>query len=217
MERNSRSVKTPRRYDSSRRQQQALHTRADVLAAAQRLVLTNGYAETTIASIAAAADVSVETIYKSFGGKPGLVRAIAEQGLAGGGPIHAEHRSDQMRLRESDPRQIIRNWGVFVTELAPRTAPIMLLMRRAAASDADVASQYEQLVSERLHRMETNARHLYERRYLRPSVSLEEARDVLWLYSSLDLYELLVLRRGWSVERYGEFVANAMIAALLPG
>jgi hypothetical protein len=27
---------------------------------------------------------------------------------------------------------------------------------------------------------------------------------------------LLVIRRGWSVERYGRFIADAMIAALLP-
>jgi hypothetical protein len=30
------------------------------------------------------------------------------------------------------------------------------------------------------------------------------------------LYKLLVLRRGWPLERYGKFIAEAMIAALLP-
>jgi hypothetical protein len=39
---------------------------------------------------------------------------------------------------------------------------------------------------------------------------------VLWTYSSPELYELLVIRRGWSVERYGRFIADSMIAALLP-
>jgi hypothetical protein len=40
---------------------------------------------------------------------------------------------------------------------------------------------------------------------------------VLWTYSSPELYDMLVIRRGWAVERYGQFIADAMIAALLPG
>ncbi len=47
-----------------------------VLEAAQRRFLRAGYGATTIAAIAADAAVSVETIYKAFGGKRGLVRAI---------------------------------------------------------------------------------------------------------------------------------------------
>src|SRR5947209_627879 len=138
MEGNSSDVKPRRRYDSTRRRQQALRTRADVLDAAQRLFLATGYAATTIADIAATASVSVETIYKSFGGKPGLVRAIWERGLAGDGPIPASRRSDQMRMREADPRLVIQNWGVLTAEVAPRVAPILLLIRSAAAADPDM-------------------------------------------------------------------------------
>ena len=39
---------------------------------------------------------------------------------------------------------------------------------------------------------------------------------MLWTYSSAELYELLVLRRGMPIEEYGRFVANAMTDALLP-
>jgi hypothetical protein len=38
----------------------------------------------------------------------------------------------------------------------------------------------------------------------------------MWTYSSPELYELLVIRLGWPAERYGTFIADAMIAALLP-
>lgn len=34
--------------------------------------------------------------------------------------------------------------------------------------------------------------------------------------SSPELYELLVRRRGWTIERYSEFITEAMIAALVP-
>jgi len=90
MERNTTRVKPKRAYDSRRRREDARRTRVAVLDTAQRLFLTDGYSETTIASIAQAADVSVETIYKTFGGKRGLVKAIWDRGLEGSGPIPAE-------------------------------------------------------------------------------------------------------------------------------
>jgi AcrR family transcriptional regulator len=216
MEGNKGPVKTRRRYDSSRRRQQALRTREAILEAARRLLLGGGYAGTTIASIADAADVSVETIYKGFGGKPGLVRAIAEKGLEGVGPIPAERRSDEMRTLERDPSKVMRRWGTFTTEVAPLAAPIGLLVRTAAATDPEMAALLEELDHARLVRMEHNARQLFERGDFREGVTLEHARDVLWTYSSPELYELLVLRQGWPLERYGQFVAEGMIAALLP-
>ena len=41
------------------------------------------------------------------------------------------------------------------------------------------------------------------------------ARDLLWTYHSLELYELLVLERGWSRKRYRAFLLDALVAALL--
>src|SRR5712671_4820961 len=102
MERNMSSVNSKRRYDSSRRAAQARQTRAAVVEAARQLFLHDGYAGTTIAAVAAEADVSVETIYKAFGGKPGLVRAICAAALAGEGSVPAETRSDELQGGESD-------------------------------------------------------------------------------------------------------------------
>jgi hypothetical protein len=70
--------------------------------------------------------------------------------------------------------------------------------------------------ADRLRRMTDNAHRLREAGHLRGGVTLTRAADVLWTYSSPELYELLVLRRGWPIEQYGRFVADAMIDALLP-
>ena len=59
-----------------------------------------------------------------------------------------------------------------------------------------MASVLHEVDQTRLTRMEHNARGLVERGFLRHGVTLEQARDVLWTYSSAELYELLVLRRG---------------------
>jgi AcrR family transcriptional regulator len=208
---------TPRRYDATGRRAQAERSRASVIDAARDLFLAQGYAATTIASISARAGVSVETIYKAFGGKPGLVRAICAQALAGTGPVPAEQRSDDLQRIETDPRAVIRGWGALSVEVAPRIVPLLLLLRDAAIHDPAMADLQVEMDESRLTRMTRNATTLADAGHLQPGLAALAAAEVLWTYSSPELYELLVLRRGWTVERYAGFIAEAMIAALLPG
>lgn len=63
--------------------------------------------------------------------------------------------------------------------------------------------------------MADNAQHLADRGHLRPGVTADNARDVLWLCTSPELYDLLVQRRGWTTRRFGEFVADTMNGTLL--
>src|SRR5260370_7256826 len=72
-----------RSYDTRGRQASEHETRRRILAAARRLFLKRGYASTSMAAIADAAGVSVETIYLSIGGKASLVRYLVETPLSG--------------------------------------------------------------------------------------------------------------------------------------
>jgi AcrR family transcriptional regulator len=209
-------VKPRRRYDSRGRQAQARRNREAILDAAQRQFLQGGYAATTIAAIAAEAGVSVETIYKAFGGKPGMVRAIYQRGLAGGEPVPAFQRSDAMRERETDPRTIMRNWGALTSEVSSAVSPIARLVRSAAASDPDMAALLRASNDTREERARHHARFLKQRGYLREGVTVAQATDILWTCTSDELYDLLVLQRGWSLPRFARFLAHYMIATLLP-
>jgi hypothetical protein len=42
------------------------------------------------------------------------------------------------------------------------------------------------------------------------------ATDVLWACTSDELHDLLVTQRGWSRPRFGAFLADFMVTALLP-
>jgi len=159
--------------------------------------------------------VSVDTIYKSFGGKPGLVREIYQRGLEGRGAEPAYDRSDEMRQREEDPRTIMREWGNLTAEVASVVTPIRLLMRHLAVTDDEIAAIVEQSEKERLARMRHHARFLLRRGFLRAGVTAGEATDVLWICSSIEIYELLVVRRGWSMSRFARYVGDFMIRALL--
>jgi AcrR family transcriptional regulator len=204
-----------RRYDSSRRRAEAARTQARVLGVAERLLLESGYAATSVAAIAAAAEVSVELVYKNFGGKAGLVREIQRRGLLGAGPVPAPDRSDAVAATDLDARGLLRQWSRFTTEVAPRTAPIMLLVRAAAATDAELAGLLEEMSLQRLERMALNAERLRAHPGVRAALTVEQIRDVLWSYSSPEMYDLLVVQRGWSLDRYADFVLDGMSGHLL--
>ncbi|MDQ4131861.1 MAG: TetR/AcrR family transcriptional regulator [Actinomycetota bacterium] len=213
----SEEVKPPRRYSSERRQEQARRTRRAVLDAARRRFLENGYAGTTIADVATDAGVSVETVYKAFGNKPGLVKAVFDVAVVGDDePVPLMQREFVRRnMAEPDPRRKLRAYGDHVTEVLPRIGPIQLVVRDAARADPTAAAVWDQLQAERLTGMSAFASHLGEGGHLREGVSVAEARDVLWLHNSVEVWDLLVNHRGWSNRRYGRWVAQQLIAALL--
>ncbi len=182
---------------------------------AARLLLRDGYAATTVAAIAREAGVSAETVYKGFGGKAGLVRAVWQQALTGVGPVPAEERSDRLQAEEADPRALIKGWTQLMCEVAPVVAPVLLLVRAAAAVDDEMSVLRHEVDSSRLVRMTHNARVLADRGHLRAGVSRTQAGEVMWTYTAPELFEMLVLTRGWSVRRYARFVEDALVAALL--
>jgi hypothetical protein len=107
-------------------------------------------------------------------------------------------------------------YGEHLAEAGPRASALQLLMRGAAVSDREAARMWDQMLAERLTGMTLFARELHQEGSLRSDMSFEEARDVLWTYNSVEMYDLLVLQRGWANDRYGRFIADALIAALLP-
>ena len=211
-------VKPRRRYNSSRRQEQARQNRRAVLEAARRLFLERGFADTTVPAVAAEAGVSVETVYKAFANKAGLLKAVFDVAIVGDDePVPMLQREFVRRNRaEPDPRRKLLMYGEHLAQAGPRAAALQLLARAAAASDRDAAGVWEQIKAERPAGMTEFARDLHQGGHLSDDISLEEARDVLWTYNSPELYDLLVLQRGWTNDRYGRWVADALIAALLP-
>lgn len=211
-------VNPVRRYDSRHRRELAAHTRSVVLEAARRLFLERGFAAATMPDIASAAGVSVQTVYKAFGNKPGLAKAVFDVAIAGDDePVSMVERASLARVRdELDPRKQLRLYGEHLAAVAPRHVPIQLVILAAAATDSEAGKVWHQLQHERLRGMTMFAKSLHAAGHLRADVSAAEARDVLWTYNSAELFQLLVVERRWSAKRYGRWIADALTAALLP-
>src|SRR6186713_269590 len=182
-------VKPRRRYDSTRRQEHARHNRLAVLQAARQLFLEHGFAATTMPAIASTAGVSVQTVYKAFGNKPRLAKAVFDVAIAGDDePVPMLRRASLGRVRgEHDPRKRFRLYGEFLAEVAPRHVPVQLVIRDAASSDPEAKAVWDELQAERLNGVTLFARALRDEGSLRPGISTSEARDVLWTYNSAEL------------------------------
>lgn len=210
-------VKAPRRYDSSGRRDQARQTRARILDAARARFLDSGYGATTVPAIARDARVSVETVYKAFTNKAGLLKAVCDVALVGDDePVPMNQRAPvRAILAEPDPRQKISIWSKFFVGFAARAVPVLLVVRGAAANDAAAAAVWDQMLAERRRGMSEFAHHLFEGGHLRADITEGEAGDVLWALSSPEMWELLVLKSTWAPDRYGHWMAKVAEGSLL--
>lgn len=206
-----------RHYDASKRRAVANSRREAVLVAARELMLRDGYAATTVDTVAGAAAVSAETIYKAFGGKPGIVRALYQRALEGDGPDPAEQRSDALR-KTATGHELVAGWAELAREVAPQVAPLALLLRDAAATTPRARALLDEIERTRLLRMRDNARALMETGDVRPDLSLRDVTDTLFAVSSPEMFDLLVNRRGWSGRRFARFQRETIVGTLLvPG
>lgn len=213
-------VKPRRRYESIRRQEQAAQTRHDIMAAAGALFRQRGYSATSMPAIASEAGVVVETIYRTFGSKAGLFRAVVESAIAGG-PTRAdvpveERPAIRAVIEEPDPRRQLELYAATQPGIHRRSGPLLRALRDAQSADEDLGALWNEMEEWRLRGQGRMVGHLAERGALREGLPVEDARDITWTLCSLAVHDLLVVERGWSSEKYSDWLAATLTSALLP-
>ncbi len=212
-------VKGPaRQYDSSGRLESSRERQVRVAEVTARLLIGRGYAATTIADIAAAAQVSVPWLYKVFGPKPKLVKRAYDVLLAGDpDPVPLAARPAFRALAsEADPYRIVERYASISRDLISRVGPLAAVLLAAGHSgDGDVAALAETIGRERLGGATAISDRLADLGGLAPGVSREEARDMIWTLISPELYRMLVVERGWSDLGYERWLAQALKGSVL--
>ncbi len=84
------------------------------------------------------------------------------------------------------------------------------------ATDPELKAIWDGMEQWRLDGQGRFAALLAEKGALRPGLSGEDARDIVWTLSSLAVHDLLVVERGWSSERYQEWLTSTLSCDLLP-
>ena len=211
-----REVKRP--YDASGRREQARLRRRSVVLAAGELFERDGFRRTTIAAIAAHAGVSAESVYKSFGTKAALAKAVFDVALAGDDdPVSIADRAAAQAVRdEPDVRRKIAMFVEGLVQRQARSARVQILIRDGRHVDEALSPIWSTLNTEGMVGMTMLGRHLLETGQLREGIDLDEVRDVLWNGLAIDSYERLVLSQGWSLRRYSDWLARTITSALCP-
>ena len=207
-----------RTYDSSGRQARAAEGRRRILLAAQKLFVTQGYSATTMAEIAAAAEVSAPTVYAT-GSKAALLKSCVDQALAGDDEMLAvvDRPLSKWVYDTSDPRELLARYAVMMGELAAQAAAIYDVVVRAADAEPEIAELLADLERQRLRASTMVAEAVASRGGLPPGRTVEEARDTVWVCNAPELYITLTRKRRWSNRRYVEWSRNTLLQLVIAG
>ena len=210
-------VKTTRRYDSPRRREQAAATRGAILEAAQRLFERQGYAATTMAAIAAEAGVALKTVYVAFETKSGVLRALWHLLLRGDEADVPIGERDWYRqvVAEPDPERKLRLGAHNARLVKERAAAIMDVIRQGAPADPDIETLWNRIQTDFYDNQRVIVESLHKMKALRPGLDVTGATDILWTLNHPDLWQLLVVQRGWTPERYEKWFADTVTEQLL--
>ena len=207
----------PRRYDSPRRRAQAEATRREILDAAERLFVRDGYAATTMAAIAKEAGVALKTVYVVFETKSGVLRALWNLLLRGDqddAPV-AERAWYREVLDEPDPERQLRRNARNARVVKERIAPVLDVIHAAAQIDPDIAALWSRIQSDFYDNQRAIVERLHDRKALRRGLDVTRAGDILWTLNHPNVWQLLVVERGWTPERFEKWFADTACAQLL--
>ena len=205
----------PRRpYDTSGRRAAAERSRGAVLRACRELLEQDGYRATTVRAVAERAGVSAETVYKAFGGKQQLMKAVYDVALAGDDePVPIGRRPAVRRiLATPDPAEKLTLYAAFVCDLYQRLGGLLAVLGAADPELAELRAVTEQ---ERLLGLVAFVEHLAEEGVLRPGLDPSRAADACWALTSPQLFAQLTVARNWEPEEYRRWLADTLSASLL--
>lgn len=207
----------PRSYRSPLRAEQALRTRRAILEAARAVFVERGYAAATIPEVARASGVAVDTVYAAVGRKPVLFRLLIETALSGEDhPVEAGQRDYVHRIRQAATAgEKIAVYAAAIRPIQERLAPLFVALRDASGQDAELAALWQEVAERRAANMRLFAQDLAATGELRADLTLDEVADVVWSTNAPEHYLLLVHDRGWTPERFEQWLADAWRRLLL--
>jgi AcrR family transcriptional regulator len=204
--------KTQKRpYKSFLRRRQAGDTRRRIVEAAQQLLKSDGYGGMTIEEIARRAGVSAQTVYAIFKSKTGILIALFDQSMFG--PDHDE--VVRQTLSASDPETRLRSAASVARQLRGAQGAAFELMRGAGVVAPELAKLEQQCEHLRYAGEKGVITFLRDSGRLRPGLTDKTARDIFWMLTGGDVYRMLVRERGWSPQKYEDWLADTLLHSLL--
>ncbi|HKB98282.1 MAG TPA: TetR/AcrR family transcriptional regulator [Terriglobales bacterium] len=200
-----------RPYKSLVRQRQARDTRSRIVEATRKLLQREGYAGMTIDAIARRAEVSAQSVYALFKSKTGILIELLDQSAFG--PDYED--AVRQALSASDPEIRLRLTARIARQIHDAQSATFDLLRGAGVVAPELAKLEQQREDLRYERQEQMILSLREAGRIRPGLNHRTARDVFWMLTGRDVYRMLVRERGWSPQKYQDWLADALVQSLL--
>lgn len=200
-----------RPYSSAIRQAQAGATRRAIISAARQVFIDSGYASATVEAVAAAASVSVPTVYAVFGSKPALLSAV----VADAGSESDIRALAERALGETDPRARLASAARVVRTIMQRERPLLELVEQAGTGSPDLEHARRQVHDQQRDALGRVLRPMHERKTLRRDLGLAEAIATFSALASPESYRMLVVEVGWSPARWERWLGDSAARLLL--
>ena len=202
---------------SPSRAEQTRRTRRRMLDSARELFLAQGFAATTVAQIAAGADVAEQTIYYTFRTKGRLLIEVVETTAAGSDdpePVPQRPWFQQMLHAPTGQRALalVVEHGTAIYE---RVAGLWPAVHAAAATDHDVAEYWHGVAAGRRSGERAMVTRIAELGELRSGLDIEAATDLVVVLAGHDIYRGLVQDAGWPVPAYRAWLFTTLVRQLL--
>jgi AcrR family transcriptional regulator len=213
------SNSTKRKYDSTRRQAQAGETHRQILEAAHKLFIEHGYAGATIEAIAKEAGVALKTVYAVFKNKWKILVTLLNNSSSNSGEENIpmlERAGPRAVAQERDQRRQLQMFARVIANNLEGAAYIAEIMQVAAKTEADVDKMVQNLNQQRWQHMAVAVLQIVNNGSLKEEMDAALATDIVWTLTSPEVFLLLTRDRGWSKEKYAEWLADTLIRALLP-
>ncbi len=205
------STRSSRRYVSKLRSQAADATKGRVLNAAKALFVRHGFDRVTIAQIAQKADVSVPTVYALYKSKEGVLRGLMSAAIFG----ERFRAAREKLLGVTDPVELIALTSHVSRAIYEGEASDLGLLRGASAFSPSLRKLEQEFEKMRLEMQEERVKVLFAQSRQKKGLKFEEAQRILWMYTSRDVYRMLVHESGWTPDRYQEWLSDALVNALV--
>jgi AcrR family transcriptional regulator len=183
-----------------------------VVDAARALFLERGYQATTIDAISDQSDVPAPTVYRLFSSKLGILKALLDVSIAGDDQAQSlpERPPVAALLAEPDPAKLLAGFASITVAINARSSDVYRILSSASGSDPAAAVLLADYQRQRDDGQGRIARSLARARALRPGLRERDAADLIHALMSPELYRLLVVDRGWTLERYEEWLAKVL-------
>jgi AcrR family transcriptional regulator len=165
----------------------------------------------TIEAIAKRAEVSAQSVYALFKSKTGILTEVLDQATFGADYEEAVRDA----LSATEPATRLRLAARIARQIHDAQSATFDLLRGAGVVAPELAKLQQQREDLRYERQENMIISLRDAGSLRPGLDHRTARDIFWMFTGRDVYRMLVRERGWSPQRYQDWLADTLVHSLL--